>query len=449
VPTDTVHAARSYALRIIAWSLALFGLSRLSWVATHVVLPATQLQAAAGSRLIGPASVPVDVTLACSGADALALTVAALIAYPVPWRTRAAGVAGGVVLVLALNIIRIGTLGRTAASVWFDTLHLYVWPSLLTLAIAGYVFTWMRLADGGRAAPESAELAETAMHPRRLQPSRRFVTLTCAFLLLYALAAPLYLESDAVLSLATAIAHTAAMILGVAGVTAHATSNELWTARGGFLVTQECVTTPLIPVYLAAVCAYVPTWRRGVAAALATLPIFFALGVARLLVVALPDVVSAPLFFVHAFYQLLLGAVIVLVAARWRHGSRSAGAYALAGIIVGVTFVQLLGPVYTRVITSPLGAALADPQGAIAFLPSFQIGLYLALWVAAFVAARWRRVLVGLAALGVTQVIGLLALHAFANVSGLTAHVRDVRGWAVAAPLLIFAAVVHVARPPR
>ena len=32
---------------------------------------------------------------------------------------------------------------------------------------------------------------------------------------------------------------------------------------------------------------------------------------------------------------------------------------------------------------------------------------------------------------------------------GLTAHVRDVRGWAVAGPLLIFAAVVNVARPRR
>jgi len=42
-----------------------------------------------------------------------------------------------------------------------------------------------------------------------------------------------------------------------------------------------------------------------------------------------------------------------------------------------------------------------------------------------------------------------LALHALASHSGLTAHVRDVRGWAVAGPLLIVAAVVNVARPRR
>jgi len=38
-------------------------------------------------------------------------------------------------------------------------------------------------------------------------------------------------------------------------------------------------------------------------------------------------------------------------------------------------------------------------------------------------------------------------LHALALHPALTAHVRDVRGWAVAGPVLIFAAVVNVARP--
>ncbi len=87
--------------------------------------------------------------------------------------------------------------------------------------------------------------------------------------------------------------------------------------------------------------------------------------------------------------------------------------------------------------TYAAGAPLDDPQGAIAFLPAFQVGLYLALWVAAFVALGWRRFLAGLAVLGVTQTAGLLALHALTSHSGLTAHVRDVRGWAVAGPLLI------------
>ena len=68
--------------------------------------------------------------------------------------------------------------------------------------------------------------------------------------------------------------------------------------------------------------------------ALAAPPLFVALGIARLLVVALPDAVGSPLFFVHAFYQLLLGAIIVIAAALWRHGHRKAIAHAAAGIAV-------------------------------------------------------------------------------------------------------------------
>jgi hypothetical protein len=146
---------------------------------------------------------------------------------------------------------------------------------------------------------------------------------------------------------------------------------------------------------------------------------------------------------------LLLGAVVVYLAALWRHGGRSAFGPALAGVVVGVLFITVLGPLYTRVVTYSAATPLADPQGAIALLPAFQVGLYLALWVAAFIAVGWRRFLAGLALLVLTQTAGLLVLQALATHSGLTAHVRDVRGWAVAGPVLIFAAVVNIARAHR
>jgi exosortase/archaeosortase family protein len=443
VPTDTPRPptrAAEFVLRAVAASLAFFGLLRLPWTETHLVLPLVRLQGALAVRLFGTPALPVEATLACSGADAMALCLGALIAYPAPWRARAAGAAGGVALILGLNTLRIGTLGRAAATPGlFNALHLYIWPAALTLAIAGYVFGWMRVAD--RRPPE----AEAGIAP----PSRRFVALTVTFLIVFAAAAPLYLESPAVLALAGFIARAAAATLAVFGVSAHAAANVLWTPRGGFLVSQECISTPLIPVYLAAVCAYAPSWRLRLPGLLATLPLFTALGVVRLLVVALPDAVASPLFFVHAFYQLLLGAVLVVLAALWRHGGRAAPRYAAAGVFAGVLFAWLLGPLYTRVIAYPAGVPLEDPQGAIAMLPAFQVGLYLALSVAAFMAVGWVRFVGGLAVLGVTQAAGLAVLQGLAAHPGLTAPVPQVRGWAVAGPLLIFAAVVHAARPRR
>jgi exosortase/archaeosortase family protein len=460
VPTDTARGrtdAVKFALRGVAWSLGFFGLLRLNWTEAHAVLPFTRVQAAAAVGLFGTSALPVEVTLACSGADALALCLGAVLAYPVRWRTRLAGAAGGAGLIVALNTVRIGTLGLVAAlPAWFNALHVYLWPALLILAIAGYVFAWMRLADRrqpqdeGRRLQDEEGVARARLRVDRPIPTRRFVVLTVAFLILFSAASPLYLQSASVLALAGFIARAAAVILGGVGVSAHAAANVLWTPRGGFLVTQECISTPLIPVYLAAVCVHSTTWRRLILGVLAAVPLFIALGIARLLVVALPGVVVAsPLFLVHAFYQLLLGAVVVFLAAQWRHGGSAAPRHALAGVIVGVAFIHLLGPFYTRIVTYPAGAPLDDPQGAIALLPAFQMGLYLAVWVAAFVAAGWWRFLAGLVVLELTQTTGLFALHALASHSGLTARVTDVRGWAVAGPLLIVAAVVNVARPRR
>jgi len=135
--------------------------------------------------------------------------------------------------------------------------------------------------------------------------------------------------------------------------------------------------------------------------------------------------------------------------------------------ITGALLSRVSGPVaaynWLILFTFPLAAAtayllarhlaLSRPAAtvaALAFLPAFQVALYLALWVAAaFAVVEWKRFAAGLALLGFTQSAGLLLLQTLAIHAGLTAHVRDVRGWAVAGPILIFAAVVTSARTPR
>ena len=139
--------------------------------------------------------------------------------------------------------------------------------------------------------------------------------------------------------------------------------------------------------------------------------------------------------------------MVVFLAALWRHGGATALGHALVGVAVGVLFVYLLGPALHARSSAIRPARRSTIRRAPSrFLPAFQVGLYLALWVAAFIAICWPRFVAGLAVLGLTQTAGLLALHVVATHAGLTAHVRDVRAWAVAGPLLIFAAVVTCAR---
>lgn len=445
-------SARSFALRCLAWSLGLFGLLRLGWVETHAVLPLTQLQGRIAAAGFGAPALPIEVTLACSGTDAIALCAGAILAFPSTWRSRLAGATAGIALVLLLNTLRIGTLGQMAASPQaFEVLHVYVWPALLMLAIAGYVFGWMRSAGTRRASPAPGAPAPAGPPPPgRMAPlTRRFVVLAVAFLVVFVAVSPWYLQSAAGLALAEFIAAAAAGALSRLGLDATASGNVLWTARGAFLVTQECISTPLIPVYLAAALAYGRTGAWRVAAVGAAAPLFVALGVLRLLVVALPPaIVDSPVFVVHAFYQALLAGVVVCAAAAWRHG-RGAAAWrrALVGGLLGIAFLYLFGPPYSRGLAFfAVGPPLEDPQGALALLPAFQLGLYVALTVTLFAVAQWQPIVAGLAVLGLSQVLGFAALHVAFVHAGLALHVRDVRTWAVAGPLLVVAAIVTYER---
>ena len=83
------------------------------------------------------------------------------------------------------------------------------------------------------------------------------------------------------------------------------------------------------------------------------------------------------------------------------------------------------------------------------FLPAFQFGLFLALWVAAFVPSGWTRFLCGASLLAAIQIavgggVQWLVVHA-----GVAPLVRDVRAWALVGPVLIIAAVVNVAPARR
>ena len=84
------------------------------------------------------------------------------------------------------------------------------------------------------------------------------------------------------------------------------------TSRGAFQVTPECVLTPLIPLYLAAAAMWPRRISRRVLALALALPVFFALGVMRVLILAVPPILRAtPIIVAHGFFQLVLGVLVV------------------------------------------------------------------------------------------------------------------------------------------
>ena len=426
---------------MVGWSLGLFAVLRSPW-ADGFVLPLTRFQQNAAVFYLGQPVAPINVTAACSGTDVLALCLAAILAWPAPWRARLAGSLGGIALILVLNTLRIGTLGRFAADpALFEALHLQVWPMILVLATAAFVVGWMRVTKPRAAISLSSN------------PVRRFGMLALLSLTVFAFCGPWIARSETLLAASAWTAGEAARLLSVLGVGANASGSILTTTRGSFMVTPECLATALIPLYLAGLLAAPlrPSFR--LLGLFAAAPFFAMLAIARLLLLALPPFLAAsPLFLVHGFHQFVFGLMIVVAFAWHREATgrdwilRTTERSVLS-IGLGTTVALIAGDLLTSVVTLaarafiPEAPALIglsgaeDAQGALATMVTFQIGLLLAIGVAR--GARLGRILASLSALFAIEIAAFVLLGEAASRFGGIPHALLLRAWAVAVPVLL------------
>ena len=442
-----------------AWFVALFGLMRLSWVERNLLTPFAEVQQRVADQLTGAPSNLVYADASCSGGDPLALCAGAIFAFPATWGARLRGAAVGFTVITALNIVRLGNLSLVAENkALLDLLHVYVWPGVLILVAAAFVYGWMGRqgfgaeggvpADPGGAATSGFVLGGAA---------RRFLLLAALLVAVYFATAPFFYESAAVDVIAGWIAVAGGGILAAAGTTVTVSGPIIRTAHGGFIVTQECIFTPLIPLYIAAALAAPLGWGRRTAMLAATPAVFFALGVSRLLVLAVPAaVIGSYTVAIHAFSQTLVAVLLVAVAAVRTAGTgRRGAARAAAAVTLGALAAFAAAPALGVVVDGAVGGlqslaghaghAFADDQGAWAILPAFQVGLFTALWIAMAGGGRsWRRGVAGLGGVVLVQAAFGVPVDELAHHYGLDLHVGLLRGWALALPAV---AVWWLARP--
>ena len=88
----------------------------------------------------------VEIAAGCNGVEAMILLVAAMLAFPSPWRYKLGGIVVGVIAIQALNLVRIvslfflGMWNETA----FEWTHLYVWQALIMLDALVVFLLWIR-----------------------------------------------------------------------------------------------------------------------------------------------------------------------------------------------------------------------------------------------------------------------------------------------------------------
>lgn len=77
----------------------------------------------------------VNIRNGCNGVEAMLIFLAAVLAFPAPWRARLLGLALGVVAIQAVNLVRVVALYLTGAYFpsWFDASHTVVWQTVVIL----------------------------------------------------------------------------------------------------------------------------------------------------------------------------------------------------------------------------------------------------------------------------------------------------------------------------
>lgn len=108
----------------------------LDWVGIGTTRMGTQVHVGRGA---------MEIISECSAVYVLILFVAAVVAYPAPWRARAWGLGLGVPLLLGINVLRLVTLGLVIAyrASLLPLFHEYLWQVFFILVVAVLYCLWI------------------------------------------------------------------------------------------------------------------------------------------------------------------------------------------------------------------------------------------------------------------------------------------------------------------
>jgi exosortase H (IPTLxxWG-CTERM-specific) len=88
----------------------------------------------------------VSIEPGCNGIEASIVLIAAILAFPAPWKHKMLGLVIGLVTIQALNLVRIISLfylGQWSQTI-FEWAHLYLWQALIMLDALVVFVIWVR-----------------------------------------------------------------------------------------------------------------------------------------------------------------------------------------------------------------------------------------------------------------------------------------------------------------
>jgi exosortase H (IPTLxxWG-CTERM-specific) len=98
----------------------------------------------------------VTILAGCNGIEAMIVLLAAIVAFPAPWKHKLIGLIVGVAAIQVLNLVRIVSLfylGQWSPTA-FEWAHLYVWQVLIMLDALIVFLVWLRSLPRMRVTPD-------------------------------------------------------------------------------------------------------------------------------------------------------------------------------------------------------------------------------------------------------------------------------------------------------
>ena len=131
---------------VVPWTnfLATISANLVKWFDPNVLVSGKILQSTANGFA-------VSIEAGCNGVEATIVLVAAMLAFPSPWKHKLIGLVAGIIAVQGLNIVRIISLfylGQWNYAV-FEWAHLYVWQALIMLDVLIVWLLWVRTLPKG------------------------------------------------------------------------------------------------------------------------------------------------------------------------------------------------------------------------------------------------------------------------------------------------------------
>lgn len=151
-----------FVLTFLTLLILLFTLEMQSTVHAALIVPFTNSLAYLSAAIITPfddsvifygkilqdagTGFAVSIESGCNGVEATIVLIAAVVAFPAPWRYRLAAIAVGFLAIQVMNIARIISLfylGQWNLDI-FSWIHLYLWPVLIMLDVLIVFMLYLR-----------------------------------------------------------------------------------------------------------------------------------------------------------------------------------------------------------------------------------------------------------------------------------------------------------------